>query len=104
MLNKQIIDYLLQNSGKLAEGDTWFSLGERCGIEAPNSEKASKDNTYRVNSIGRKTQQVWQNYMNAQDKLRLNKQIFNGDGKLLWETFKFHPDEVEPINSDDFET
>lgn len=103
MINKQVIDYLLSTSGKVPEGSTWFSIGEKFGIQAPDQERAKTEPAYNYKSIGRRTQQVWQNYLTAQDKLRLNKQIFDGEGNLLWETFKFHPQEVDPINSDDFE-
>ena len=41
-MNKQLINHILSNGGKLKEGETWFSLGEKFGIMPPDPIRAKK--------------------------------------------------------------
>lgn len=102
MINKNLIDYLLSNSGKLKEDETWYSLGKKFGIESPNKTRAKENKKYKRKSISRKTQRIWQQYIKSKNKLKLSKEIY-ANGELKFETFKFYPDEVEIKNSDEFE-
>lgn len=102
-INKLVIDYLLNNSGKLPQGETWYDVGIKFGVQAPNKKKAKENRGYKKKSIGRKTQQIWQSYLHKKNDLKLTKEIYE-NGELKWETFKFHPEEVEPaIDSNKFE-
>lgn len=101
-IKKQVIDYLLSNSGKLKEGETWLSVAKKFGIKASNKERAKTDKKYKNKTIARAAQRYWQSYCKQQEKLKLDKQIYE-NGKLKWETFKNKPDQIEPIDSDLFE-
>ena len=103
MIKKQIINHILSNGGKLTEEETWLSLAESYGIEAPNKERAEKDKGYRVKATARIAQRYWESYVKQTEKLKVNKQIFV-DGKLKFETFKKGPDKPQlPENPEDFE-
>lgn len=101
MINKELIDYLLSNSGKLKE-ETWYSLGLKFGVPSPNPKKAEKNKKYKKDSIARKTQEIWQLYLNKKNKLELSKEIY-ADGKLKFETFKKAPEKTELPDSEEFE-
>lgn len=103
MIKKQIINHILSNGGKLTEEETWLSLAESYGIEAPDKERAEKDKGYRAKATARIAQRYWESYVKQTEKLKVNKQIFV-DGKLKFETFKKGPDKPQlPENPDDFE-
>lgn len=93
MINKELIDYLLSNSGKLPDGETWYDVGIRFGVESPNPKKAKKDEKYRIDSIRRRANDIWRNYLTKKNNLKLDKEIYE-NGKLKWETFKQKPEEV----------
>lgn len=101
-IKKSIIDYLLTNSGKLKEDDTWYSIGEMFGVEPPDQKRAKTDEEYRTKSIAKKTQDIWRAYLRQKNNLKLSKEIYE-NGKLKWETFKDKPNEIEPIDSSKFE-
>lgn len=93
MINKELIDYLLSNSGKLPDGETWYDVGIRFGVESPNPKKAKKDEKYRIDSIRRRANDIWRSYLTKKNNLKLDKEIYE-NGKLKWETFKQKPEEV----------
>lgn len=101
-MNRSVINHLLSNSGKLLVGETWYDVGVKCGIEAPDKDREKIDKIYKKKSIGREAQRCWQRYMKQQDKLKLSKQTYK-NGKLLFETFKDKPDKIAPIDSSQFE-
>lgn len=99
-MNKLLIDYLLSNSGKPLENETWYSLGIRFNVKAPNKKRAKKDEKYRKKAIGRRTQEHWQRYLQQKNRLKLDKEVYK-DGELKWETFKDKPEKVN-IDSTDY--
>lgn len=101
MINKEIIDYLLSNSGKLKSNETWYDLGVKFGINPVDKERALVDEAYRISSITKKANDVWRRYLKTKNKLKLSKEIYK-DGKLTFETFTNKPDNVQ-INHDDFD-
>ncbi len=101
VIKKEIIDYLLSNSGKLQEGETWYEIGKKFSVEAPNKKKAIEDKNYEKDAISKKTNDIWRWYLKKKNKLKLSKEIYQ-DGKLKWETFREKPDEVY-INHKDFD-
>jgi hypothetical protein len=88
---KLVIAHLLQNGGKLQKDMTWFSLGEQCGVEVKDKERAKKDKKYYKKTVGRLTQQYWQRYLKQSNKLELAKQIQDAEGNIMWETYKKPP-------------
>lgn len=99
MINKNLINYILSNSGKLHENETWYDVGKKFYIQAPNKKRAKKDKKYKKDSIARKAQSVWQAYLNNKNDLKLDKEIYV-DGKLKFETFKKKPENIEMDFSD----
>ena len=102
MIKKQIINHLINNGGKLTTEETWLSLAERYGIEAPDKKRAAKDQGYKNKAIGRIAQQIWQTYTKQEQKLSLVKQTFK-DNKLMFETFREKTEQAVPIDYTDFE-
>jgi hypothetical protein len=100
-INKLVIDYLLSHSGQLPKGETWYDVGIKCGVEAPDKKRAKKDRSYKKKSIGREAQRQWQRYLNQKNDLSLDKEIYE-NGELKWETFKKKPEDVQ-INHDDYD-
>lgn len=101
MIKKQIIDYLLSNSGKLGSGETWYTLGIKFGIEPQDKKRAEKDEAYRKRSIQTQANDIWRGYLGTKNKLKLSKEIYQ-DGKLRFETFTKQPQEVS-INHEEFD-
>lgn len=99
MRNKDIIDYLCSLDGE--SKDSWYNIGIKFGIEAPDSERAKVDEAYRVKAIGTKTQDIWRNYVSKKNSLVPVKEVYKA-GKLLFETFKKVPEELE-YDKKDFE-
>jgi hypothetical protein len=85
-MNKELIDYLQSNQGKLNE-HTWTSLGEEFGVQSPDLDRAEQDEEYRKKSIGRKAQSIWVNYLKQKDNLQLTKEVYK-DGQLQSEVFQ----------------
>ena len=67
MRNKDLIDYLCSLDGK--PKDSWYNIGIKFGIEAPDSERAKVDEAYRVKAIGTKAQDIWRNYVSKKNSL-----------------------------------
>ena len=103
VVEKELISLLLSNSGQLPEGTTWYDLAVRFGVEVHDKERAKTDETYRRKNMGRSAQRIWQKYIRQQNKLKLNKQIYDGKGNLLWETFKDKPDNIDPIDPNQYD-
>jgi len=99
---KLVIDYLMSNKGKLPQGETWSGLGIKLGVACPNPEKGKEDRAYLKKSIGRKTQQYWQKYMEQCDDMQLVKQTYT-NGKLASETFKNQPHQDIEVDYSQFE-
>jgi len=100
-VNKLIIDYLLSKSGQLPRGETWYDVGTKFGVESPNKKRSKESRSYKKKSIGRKTQEIWQNYIKQKNNLNLNKEIYK-KGKLEWETYKNKPKDVK-INHEEYD-
>lgn len=92
-INKNLINYIISNAGQLKKDETWYDVGVKFFIEAPNVERAKEDEKYKRDSIARKAQQIWQTYLNRKNDLKLDKEIYE-NGKLKWETFKKKPDDI----------
>jgi len=101
MIKKQIIDYLLSNSGKLKDGETWYDIGLRFGIEPKDKKRAETDDAYKVSSVTKKANDIWRYYLTIKNTLKLSKETYQ-NGKLKFETFKNIPEEVK-INHEDFD-
>lgn len=101
MIKKQIIDYILSNSGKLKDSETWYDVGIKFGIEPQNKERASTDEAYRKRSIQTQANDIWRGYIKQTNKLAVVKQTYK-DGELKFETFKEKPKDVK-INHEDFD-
>lgn len=99
---KLVINYLLANSGKLPNNETWYDVGIKFGIEAPNKKRAKRDKKYKRKAIGRIALRYWESYLKQQKKLKLSKQVYK-NGKLLFETFKDKPEENSFIDYSQFE-
>lgn len=102
MIKKKIINHLISNGGRLKKGETWLSVAETFGIEAPDKKRASKDKRYLQKSIARIAQRYWESYSKQQEKLKLTQQTYV-DGKLKFETFKKGAEKTELPNPEDFE-
>jgi len=103
MVKQQIINHLISNGGKLADGETWLSIAKTYGIEVSDKKRAKKDKAYYKKSISRTAQRYWESYVKQQKKLELAKQIYV-DGKLKFETFKKGPEKAQlPENPEDYE-
>lgn len=96
-----IIDYLLKSGGVLQKDETWHDVGLMFSIEAPDSERASRDKIYEKRAISRKAQEVWTTYIRDKNDLRLTGQTFK-DGELFIEKFSSRPKE-EDFNREDFD-
>lgn len=90
-MDKEIINYLLSNGGKLKENETWFSVGKKFGVKTPDPIRAKTDHKYYVKSVGTKTCDIWRTYLKQKEKLELTKEIYE-NGELKWETFKKTPE------------
>ena len=101
MIKKQVIDYILSNSGKLPDGETWYSVGVKFNVRPANEHKAKTDKEYEKKAISVRTNDIWRAYIGTKNKLKLTKEIYQ-DGKLKWETFREKPKEVN-INHEDFD-
>lgn len=101
MIEKNIIDYLLSNSGKLPKEESWYKVGIKFGVKAPDKNRAKKNKKYERDAISKKTNDIWRAYLSQKNKLKLTKEIYQ-DGKLKFETFKKQPQEV-PIDSEKFD-
>lgn len=67
MINRELCKYLIEHNGK-PDDKTWYDVGVAFGVEAPDKERAKVDEQYRIKSIARETQRIW-------EKIR--------DGKIL---------------------
>ena len=101
MIKKQVIDYILSNSGKLPDGETWYSVGIKFNVRPANEQKAKTDKEYEKKAIAVRTNDIWRAYIGTKNKLKLTKEIYQ-DGKLKWETFREKPKEVH-IDHDNFD-
>ena len=103
MIKQKIINHLISNGGKLEEGETWFSVAEKFGLEPKDKKRAKKDKRYARNTIARKSQSYWESYLKQTAKLKVSKQILV-DGKLKFETLTKGPEKPQlPENPEDFE-
>lgn len=100
MVEKQIIDYLLSNSGKLKGGETWYDVAIKFGISVPNKDRISEEG-YIQKALSKKANDIWRKYLKQKNKLKLSKEIYE-NGKLKWETFRDKPEDVQ-INHEDFD-
>ena len=101
MVNKQIIDYVLSNSGKLKEGETWYDIGIKFGVEPQDKTRAEVDIRYKRKSIQTQANDAWRSYLKKKNSLELVKEIYD-NGKLRFETFKEKPKDVQ-INHEDYD-
>lgn len=101
MIKKQIIDYLLSNSGKLKDSETWYDVGVKFGIEPKNLKRCEEDKEYRKKYIQTKANDIWRGYLKQKNNLSISKETYK-DGKLKFETFKEKPEAVN-INHDDYD-
>lgn len=101
IIKKSIIDYVLKNSGKIPEGETWYSIGVKFGVEPKDKKRAEKDEDYKKKAIRTFAHDTWRRYLNQKNKLKLDKEVYE-NGKLKFETFKNKPDDIE-IDYDKFE-
>lgn len=99
---KSVIDYLVSNSGKLPQGETWYDVGTKFGIECPKPKRGKKDEKYRKKSIARQAQRYWQTYSSQCDNMQLVKQTYT-NGKLASETFKNQPHQEVEVDYSKFE-
>lgn len=100
MIEKQIIDYLLSNSGKLKDGETWYDIAIKFGISVPNRDRISEEG-YIKKALSRKANDIWRKYLKQKNRLKLSKEIYE-NGRLKWETFRDKPDDVH-INHENFD-
>ena len=83
----QLINFLIENGG-LPEGLTWAQVGLRFGIEPPDKERAKYDETYRLRSIGHRTNDIWRNFIKKNGKFRLTKFTENKEGEVTHKQYK----------------
>lgn len=102
-MNKDLIDYLVSNSGKLKEGESWYDIACKFDIPSPNPQKAEKDEAYKKKSMATKANDIWRKYKKQIDKLELKRQVYK-NGELAFETFgkKGTPD-ILPIDLGKYE-
>ena len=79
---KDIIDYLNSIDGVVPINETWYTIGKKFNVEAPDSERAKVDEAYRIKAIGTKAQDIWRYYISKKNSLSLVKEVYK-DGKLL---------------------
>jgi hypothetical protein len=103
MINKNVVQYLLTNSGKLAEGETWYEVGVRFGVESPKPKKAGLNKSYKKKSIGTKTNDIWRKYLKQKNNLELKKEVYDGDGNLRFETYAQPAQQAHDYDPKDFE-
>lgn len=103
MIQKEIIKILLENSGKLPIGETWYSLGLRLGVKSPKPKKAQKNEKYKITSITKKTNDIWRRYIKQKNALVLKKEVYDGEGELKFETYGQPGQQAHPYNPEDFE-
>lgn len=101
MINKEIVDYVLSNSGKLKDEETWYDIGVKFGIIPFDKERELNDPNYAKKYISTKANDIWRNYLKSKNKLKLVKEIYD-NGKLRFETFKEKPKDVH-INHEDYD-
>ena len=101
MINKEIVDYVLSNSGKPKDGETWYDIGVKFGIVPFDKEKELNDVNYAKKYIGTKANDIWRGYLKSKNKLKLVKEIYD-NGKLRFETFREKPKDVH-INQEDYD-
>ena len=94
MINKELINHILSNSGQLRDKETWYDVGEKFHVTAPDESKAKIDHTYKKKAVARKAQQIWQRYIGQKNDLKLDRETYV-NGKLKFETFKKKPDSAE---------
>ena len=94
MINKELIDYLSSNSGKLKGGESWYDIGKRFGLLPKDKKRAKKDKAYEKEAIGKKANDIWRNYLKSKNKLQLVKETYK-DGQLQFEMFRRVPEEQD---------
>ena len=101
MINKEIIDYVLSNSGKPKDGETWYDIGVKFGIKPLDKVRELNDTNYAKKYISTRANDIWRNYLKSKNKLKLVKEIYD-NGKLRFETFREKPKDVQ-INHEDYD-
>lgn len=101
MIKKEIINYLLSNSGQLGSGETWYTIGIKFGIEPQDKERAKADEAYRKRSIQTQANDIWRLYLKQKNKLEVVKETYK-NGKLQFETLKEKPEQVK-VNHEEFD-
>jgi hypothetical protein len=102
-MRKPLIDFMLENSGKLPKGMSWLDVANKFDIPLPNPKK-NKDLPLEEKNKrrGRKANDIWRKWLTSEAGLKLVKQITE-NGKVKWETYKDVPKNEIKLNSDEFE-
>lgn len=85
MIEKKLIDYLLNVDGNLSD-ETWYDIGLKFNIEPPDKKRAEKDKEYKRKSIATKANDIWRNYLKTKNSLQLVKEVYK-EGKLSTEVY-----------------
>ena len=102
MNSKLVIDYLLSNGSKKPEGESWYDIGIKFGIEAPDLKRAKEDKKYKRKAIRTATNDIWRTYQRQCSKMKVVKQTFT-EGELTSEVYKPQEKLEKEINFEEFE-
>ncbi len=97
-MNKEIIDYIKEG---LKDYESFYDVGIKFGLQAPDLERAATDKKYEHKSISTKVSDIWRAYLRQKSKLELTKEVYK-DNKLKFETFKKAPEKTPDVDINKF--